>query len=1014
MTDEADDHPARTGGAAPVGSASRTCNCGTTRYCGDCALAKEREILGHGVDQAVTALCLSGGGIRSAAFCLGVIQVLAGRKLLQEFDYLSTVSGGGFIGAWLVRSLAALSEGRLEEDADVPRSGTGQPTETGKLEKDRAAFFEGLNGSRCEQVTRLRRFTNYLTPRPGLASADTWTAVLLWGRNTLVNWAVFLPLSLAVAAVAVAWFTFVCDVTSGEPLRSGALMAAEVVGLACFAAMVFSTLIRAPNHGHPDRDWVSADPERFGPDGARIRSWIIWPAVGWCFLASVVAASLANVPATSREFALVFPSAALENVSTRRPHDLAPLPYHDRAKSPSGPVGEPFRALADRFWDFAALPSAAWVISILAYCVAWIWVTECCDYGDSTEGDGTATSGGPTPKSMEVGARSRKRHRETFLRNFVPWVVSSLASSSLLLLGILVSAQRESILLLAFVGPLWVAGTEVIRSTCYVAIRRDTLRGELDREWLARINASKLVYVTVAMAVGSAAVVLPTFFAAPSLAVGLVASGPLSAVLGRSARTSLEPSKLVAGIKAHLTPALACAALAFAALLLAACGIIVTRAIWALTVAAPFVASGERHVVVTGAAILVAAAATVLALVLGHCVDLGNYSMHAVYRNRLVRAFLGTARPQSHSRPDLYTGFDGNDDTRVAHTFDPTRSRKLFPVINIAANATSGGDAARAERKAASFTVTPLSCGWFSPDRTAVTPSYVDTKRFDGREQESGPRDDQEGITLGRAMALSGAAVSPNMGYHSSPLVAFVMTLFNVRLGAWLPNPAYDSKPESLRDGRRANEVKLLLQELFGASDLKSEYVYLSDGGHFDNLGLYEMLRRRCSSIIIVDAAQDGAYGFEDLGRTLTKAFVDFGIKVDLEETIDVGNKSTPMKGGLAQVTYPARKGGPESTLAAEDKSKTGFMLYLKPWMPDGVPVELRAFKARRDGFPHDVTANQFFAESDFESYRRLGEHLASQVLRTADERIASAGGTISGLADLFKVLASMAASKAA
>ena len=116
------------------------------------------------------ALCLSGGGIRSAAFSLGVLQVLAYRGLLTQFQYLSTVSGGGYIGGWLSRWIA--------EDRD-----------------QNAANIEKVLGRKDEilQVSSLRANSNFLTPKIGITSADTWTGVLLWVRNVLLNWTVFVP-----------------------------------------------------------------------------------------------------------------------------------------------------------------------------------------------------------------------------------------------------------------------------------------------------------------------------------------------------------------------------------------------------------------------------------------------------------------------------------------------------------------------------------------------------------------------------------------------------------------------------------------------------------------------------------------------------------------------------------------------------------------------------------------------------------------------------------------------------
>ncbi len=125
----------------------------------------------------LTALCLSGGGIRSASFCLGVLQALAQRRLIAQFDYLSTVSGGGYIGAWL--------------SAWASRDGWNMSS----VEERLAARKEP------EQVENLRDFTNYLAPRAGLMSADTWVGFATLLRNLVLNWTLFLPLFLLTVAI---------------------------------------------------------------------------------------------------------------------------------------------------------------------------------------------------------------------------------------------------------------------------------------------------------------------------------------------------------------------------------------------------------------------------------------------------------------------------------------------------------------------------------------------------------------------------------------------------------------------------------------------------------------------------------------------------------------------------------------------------------------------------------------------------------------------------------------------
>ena len=133
-----------------------------------------------------------------------------------------------------------------------------------------------------------------------------------------------------------------------------------------------------------------------------------------------------------------------------------------------------------------------------------------------------------------------------------------------------------------------------------------------------------------------------------------------------------------------------------------------------------------------------------------------------------------------------------------------------------------------------------------------------------------------DGITLGTALAISGALANPNHGYNASPLVAFLMTLFNLRLGWWLGNPGRHGAQTWERSGP-AHAALPLFNEALGTTNESYPYVNLSDGGHFDNLGLYEMVLRRCRYIMVVDAGCDSDYVFEDLGNAIRKIRIDLG-----------------------------------------------------------------------------------------------------------------------------------------
>src|SRR5260370_32276540 len=136
---------------------------------------------------------------------------------------------------------------------------------------------------------------------------------------------------------------------------------------------------------------------------------------------------------------------------------------------------------------------------------------------------------------------------------------------------------------------------------------------------------------------------------------------------------------------------------------------------------------------------------------------------------------------------------------------------------------------------------------------------------------------------MGTAVTISGAAASPNQGYHSSPAMAFLLTLLNVRLGSWLGNPGIAGK-DSYRKANPASNLHPLALELTGTSNDQSRLVYLSDGGHFENLALYEMVLRRCRYIVVSDGGCDPTFNFEDLGNAIRKIRTDFGIPITFDQ----------------------------------------------------------------------------------------------------------------------------------
>jgi hypothetical protein len=333
--------------------------------------------------------------------------------------------------------------------------------------------------------------------------------------------------------------------------------------------------------------------------------------------------------------------------------------------------------------------------------------------------------------------------------------------------------------------------------------------------------------------------------------------------------------------------------------------------------------------------------------------EINIFGLNQFYRYRLVRCYLGATRwTPGFRKPQPFTNFDGDDDIQLGKVVED-EFRGPFPIFNCALNLSGSSDLALHTRHSASFSLTPLRCG---ADRRRV--GYAPTKGF------------ASGVMLGQAVAISGAAASPNMGFNTSPLVAFLLTMFNVRLGWWFPNPG---QPKWNRPGLSFS-LYYLLRELFGVADERNYFVNVSDGGHFENLGLYELVRRRCKVIILSDAECDEFLQFGSLGNVVRLCETDFGAKID----IDVSSIRQQKDGfsvahcSVGKITY--------------SNGSLGHLIYLKASITGDEDVGVTQYRSIHSSFPHETTADQFFTEDQFESYRKLGLHIVRQSLRGTDQ----------------------------
>jgi hypothetical protein len=345
----------------------------------------------------------------------------------------------------------------------------------------------------------------------------------------------------------------------------------------------------------------------------------------------------------------------------------------------------------------------------------------------------------------------------------------------------------------------------------------------------------------------------------------------------------------------------------------------------------------------------------------------GN-SLHQFYRDKLSKAFLfnpSWRKPQSQHR--AFRKPDSSDliplDTKKLHDISPAHGGP-YQLINAALNL-QGSIAGNRRGRNADFFL-------FSAERIGsdVT-GYVKTTGLEARDPH---------INLAAAMAISGAAVSSDMGSSSIAPLAPTLALLNVRLGYWMLNPRFVRT--AMTFWKKAVSVlsglfkTYLLSEMFGLLDETDPFVYLTDGGHIENLGLYALLNRHCKVIVAVDGEADPAMTFPALSTVQRYARIDLGIRIDTP-WYDIATVSLAATKAAEGGTPIPVKNGPHCALGIihYPNDEKGLLLYVKASVTGDEADYVLNYKQRNTAFPHESTGDQFFTEEQFECYRALGFH---------------------------------------
>jgi Patatin-like phospholipase len=355
-------------------------------------------------------------------------------------------------------------------------------------------------------------------------------------------------------------------------------------------------------------------------------------------------------------------------------------------------------------------------------------------------------------------------------------------------------------------------------------------------------------------------------------------------------------------------------------------------------------------------------------LALGYFINTNYFSLHRMYRDRLMENFMPNL---DGVRDNRWGAATEADKTLLHEVCDPSINPKPYHLITTNLVLSDSGIARYGARGGDSFVLSPLYCG-------GDACGYIPTKKW---KINGGTC-----ISLATAMAISGASVNPNSANNSrgvtrNRLVSGLLTILSLRLGYWVSNP---KRPDLMWKNPNFYTTGLF-GLLFGTRLTEnSRMLELTDGGHFDNVALYELIRRKVRLIIISDAGADPKFHFDDLGCTVERVRVDFGVKIRFshpEYNLDNLQPGTSKAEKIIADKYGfARHGFAIGHIYYSDQTE-GTIIYIKATLKDGLPADIYTYKSSHEAFPHEPTGDQLYDEVQFEAYRELGYQLTWTML---------------------------------
>lgn len=942
----------------------------------------------------LVGLALSGGGIRSATFNLGFLQGLAFKGKLGEIDYLSTVSGGGFIGAWWSAWLSR----RARVKGDI----FPQDEELESDRRSKTAILIGAKGqasatagtadtSHDDPIHFVRLFSNYLTPKTGIMSPDTWRLIAFFVRSLLCTWLALLPLLFAAVLAAQSIFLFAADPQHAflglgpADMTDARLSFLKIPALMFLAVYVTFVII-----------WVietAASPKMAGSGVVVLiaalsllhqRKGSTLSVASWIAIASSVAAVLTY---GVRSFAMQLSKPGTGH--SAKGHIIPPAEHATPADRRTWLTQQQERLLKWGTFAGVLLLAAAFGHDI----VRWVF-----DGVDSIVSAAVKRAGGWGMLLLTAVSGIY-----TLMKKAPSTTGQASAASNVV--GRLLIAVAPTLVVAALM-----LGTALLSHSLIASMNPESMDSLRGLEQAAILLAIVEVLLAIYECYQDPDGVLPAdkfslhrFM--PDFLLKMMGQPPsdtrprpwyqLFSPRGwarAAALSGLATGLGVLGLRHDYSPTGIWEAIRGLNVNLAAVvilGIVAlmsfSRLTWRISLrsARPTVLLSIASVAATlclleNAQVMdplgIAALLWVTVLIggviaFGWLADPNLISLHGFYKARISRAYLGASNV-GRGNGDITDAVPG-DDIALKDIWNHDIGGP-YHLVNTALNLVGGSDLATSQRLAENFIMSRYHCG-------SARAGYRCTAKYMSGE-----------LSLATAVAISGAAVSPTMGSKTpSAALTLLLALFNVRLGYWAPTPS----GKRWYEGHARLWPFYLLRETLANTGTLGTYCYLTDGGHFDNTALYALIERGCRRIVVCDCGADPKPNFEDIGTAVRRCRIDFGAEIAL--TIDDFLTVTGPQGlgsvhvGHGCITYQ------EEHLRLiglnENTERHGEIWWVKPTVTQGSAADVRQYRRAQSAFPQQSTADQWYDESQFESYRRLGYESALAFVDLASP-VAAAG----------------------